>query len=850
VQLRLAIENNIRDFDASEQIVYLADANVVHLFLNPYKNWKSVTPFKEILGQDKRDLGVATAVISAEYIFSRLLAQQKGYPVFIAAEHVDEIVDHFRRIDKPRPHSDSYVLGQRSVQGPPEWNSPRDETSKDSASPRVSRDWRRIADALELLRQKLGSASYDATKMRELFAHTVPQTINALNEGEMLAQQQFARLQRDDLIRPLRLAPHLDRRYLDSIEDRQFEEWRAVLAAFVHEDFAEAPEGAFSAGHSYGRRQPRDRIMRRDANVLTQLFSINDRLLARKAPVKFVLITGDEKIHYAVAYRKMHELYNGENFLRRPIQFLPVLNFEEMPNIIFKSDSITEMRSVIDSILGLKRGIAPEFLHDLIYQLAVELKRELEPRPDPSLPAWKLALQEAWHNTIQTSFDVNIAPRIDNGIAKVRKAWDRLLQNALSLNVELLARRFQKELGPLAETLRELKESNRVGDLAQAFEEYQVRQLDVLERQHVEWCLEWLIADPVRRGAGYIPRGPLLVQQDRLGTTVSIVKAIEDVMQCTAVESGNLAGALKRILRRHDFPDLVIIAAIVAYQKGAWTQARDFAERALYRLRRMRVDRGEDNSSSLAHGSVRELEYLVALCQRFELCEVVASQQQSERDREALRFKFGSAERAHRQALANSAERFDFFTAARANAELGVLYLAGIAIDCIHPDLGLLQRHDRTRVSTWATEHLRRASSDLDTYFPDEIGAAKSETEGRISSLTRHLYFMANVNLVSAVAFFGLEDLYSHKVPRALIEAALEFVRPRLKEFPPHLEVDYEVCDWMQLEEGVTKTRRAKEIVEKCEQVLQEHEDSLTRLDRDALQRYRIQLTVRESRRD
>lgn len=117
MQLRIAVEENIRDFGASEQIVYLADANIVHLFLSPYKRWRSLSPFREILGQEKRELGVASGVITAEYIFSCLLAQQRGYAIFLAAEHVNEIIDYFDCLDNERQHGQFDAAGEKSRPG-------------------------------------------------------------------------------------------------------------------------------------------------------------------------------------------------------------------------------------------------------------------------------------------------------------------------------------------------------------------------------------------------------------------------------------------------------------------------------------------------------------------------------------------------------------------------------------------------------------------------------------------------------------------------------------------------------------------------------------------------------------
>src|SRR5262249_21335438 len=215
-----------------------------------------------------------------------------------------------------------------------------------------------------------------------------------------------------------------------------------------------------------------------------------------------------------------------------------------------------------------------------------------------------------------------------------------LSNNAVSLNVQLLARRFGEELGPLASALSRLKDTGDAEDLATAFESYQVEQLDALERQHIEWSLDWLIADLSRRQPGHIPRGPRLIRENLLGTAPNrpLETAIKNVTKLAADRGGSPASRLKFILDRYNMADVLMIAAVVAYHNGAWAQARDFGERALNRLRNI----WPDNTNQAATRSLAELEYLAALCRRFELCETVPQHLQTDHERNALRSKFNS----------------------------------------------------------------------------------------------------------------------------------------------------------------------------------------------------------------
>lgn len=839
IQLRLAVDQNIGDYEAAEQIIYVVDANVVHLFLSPYSNWSHVSPFRQILNQKKEGLGVATAVITAEYIFSRRLANQHRYPVFLAPEHSDEIVDYFRRLENP------YRRGEF------------DPLPRDASPPHVQQvdalvDQNVRAD-IETIRRELVSPRPDASKLRQLFGDIIPETIHRLDRQKVIrqpffARQQFARLLREDLVRPLHLAPHIDRRQLENFSRGAIEDWISILEIFSTPRLSTSDgEMRSRTSESQERSVARDRILSRDATMLAGLFALNQDLILRKVPAKVVLITEDEKIHLAVAYRKMYSEYDGENFLRRPIQFSPALNVQEMPNVIADSNAIREIRSVIDSILGLKGGVTRNSLHELAHRLAVELKQELEPSEEHNLPPWKTALRRAWESTVQQSFRVDVAPHIRRGLYDVKAAWERLSHNAIGLNVPLLARRYREELGPIVDRIGELEKRADTEHLATAFSDFQATQIDVLERRHIGWCLEWLLADPIRRSLRYIPRGPLLIRPDRLGIelTAGLGQAIDAVMHCAPDRSGNIATPLARILDRHGFPELVMIASVVAYRYGAWTQSRDFGERALERLYKAQNSEASSSEESARYReNALEMHYLVAVSKRFELAEIVAEKHTSERARNALRQKFASADMAHSAVIDDAESRFDFFAQIRADAELGTLYLTAVAIELIHPELEVLKsnRFGIAYYSDRAIVHLQRAGNSLDARFAGDIK--------RLGTPHAELYFKVNMNLASAFAFCGLEIPDEVRIPRDLIAAALTYIQPILKlpqqdrKFPPHLLVECEICEWMQLDDGPYRMQRAGEIVDHCAKLLEGESQALTRLDREGLERYSNRLTA------
>jgi hypothetical protein len=132
---------------------------------------------------------------------------------------------------------------------------------------------------------------------------------------------------------------------------------------------------------------------------------------------------------------------------------------------------------------------------------------------------------------------------------------------------------------------------------------------------------------------------------------------------------------------------------------------------------------------------------------------------------------------------------------------------------------------------------------------PEDTKPLAEPSRNKPPSLAEDLYFQANVNLISAVAFFGVEDLYKSKVPSALLEKAIQFVRPRFERFPAHLALDWQICEWLQSEEDHAKASLAKTILAKCDRILDANDGgkSLTRLDAEIIQRYRKHLASRQN---
>ena len=258
--------------------------------MNPYSNWQNVSPFKEILGQEKPNLAFSAAVITAEYIFSKRLSRQTGYPIFVAEEHASEVDRYISRLrDEPL-----------DIQGP--------ETERAEAMEKA-------LASLTDLRSKLATESGDV--LRREFENRIPEAVSQFQS--VAFAQQYTRLLRSDLMRPLRLAPHLDRKWLQ-VKREEYEKWCEALSLFQSADRLHSQRvGRFTGtkNEKVHSEPPFHHNLQRDARVLTQLFEINERLQERRVPVRFVFVTDDDKIHHAVAYRAKHKAFQ-DNMLRRP----------------------------------------------------------------------------------------------------------------------------------------------------------------------------------------------------------------------------------------------------------------------------------------------------------------------------------------------------------------------------------------------------------------------------------------------------------------------------------------------------------------------------------------------------
>src|SRR5262245_5308089 len=203
VELRLCLQWNADDYEFANEggrIVYLMDANVVVFFMNPVLEAHHVDAFDT--GMPGRH-AVATALVTAEFMFSRGLSGQDGYPALIAASHAEELGDILGAI---RPVADTSLTLPRRL-------------------PEAARNGLKI-----LIQQVRRGEIHREAAVKEL-RRLVPECANELLESGYQESNQFLRLYHEDLIRPLAVHSEATKDILDVRQSNaaEIEKWTDII---------------------------------------------------------------------------------------------------------------------------------------------------------------------------------------------------------------------------------------------------------------------------------------------------------------------------------------------------------------------------------------------------------------------------------------------------------------------------------------------------------------------------------------------------------------------------------------------------------------------------------------------
>ncbi len=519
--LRLCLQYNLDDYDFSQRggrIVYLMDTNIVRFFLNPQVEIGHVSAFGKTRAA-RETYGPATAALTAEFLFSRRLAGQQESPAFITPSHGEDVLDVINGLRRSEKLA---------------------ETPGADVSPKTL-----IHLNLLLERAAAGSMKPDAAaaELRKL----VPSIASLLLEGDVSEVTHLQRLYEEDLLRPLALYPGATREIMELNGETQnrVRDWKAKIVL-------ERP-----AATSAIRRK-----IDRDAEALVQIMLLDEQTI-QDPLIRFVLITADQRLFdaYTKWFWSAEGPKNQDRFLLRlPLQYVPLLNILEMPNGIESSDIIKRARLALDSLFVNLRRTDPGYPHTL------------------SLHRILARMGADFHNYLIQAYGFNPLTLGQDSVdlfRQTRRDWEKIYENCVVLNYELIESRTKANLVRLSTILR-----NNT-DLRISIYEDQQRILDQVAGRHIavgnRINLSFLTGNTAAED--YLQRAPLAlrVKFPRVLGAESLNVALDRLAKGDRTLREKVDFALNEILDYEAF----FFAACVAHRCASWWASWFFACRAI-----------------------------------------------------------------------------------------------------------------------------------------------------------------------------------------------------------------------------------------------------------------------------
>jgi len=588
IGLRLCMQWNADDSEfvsKGGRIVYLMDANVLVFFMNPFRETRLVNAFELSGGAAKQAVG--TAVITAEFLFSRNLAGQCGYPALIAPSHADELAE---LLDRMRH---------------------RVATPTSAEKPLTDGIRRQLEELIQRVRRDDIPRDSAVKQLRGL----VPDIAPELLESEFQEANQFLRLYRDDLIRPLAVHPEATSDVLDigHSDAATVNEWTDMIlqermrATKAREQFRATERGRHGSPPSVASEKRR---ARRDAEALIQTIRLDAAAQQARQATRYVLVSADRALYDAYAnwfWRDNKGEQTQTRFvLRQLLQYLPMLNLVDMPNGIESADIFVRARDALDTLLAPLRSVDPHR-----YPESLSIHRILA-----RITADDAKLQEAmkgFYGQNPFEFKVGSAPLLE----QVRRDWEEGFRISVVLNADLMRRRARSEFDALASLLRENV------DLRTAMLEDQQKILSQLEAAHLavntRVSVARLMAN-IDRTDGVAPaRGVLAIRAvfPRIVGDMPLEAVLDEL---ASGKNDNLALRVEVALQRALDHEALFFAACVAHRGSRWHTALHYAQRALALLESGLASESRGASEAERH----EIGYLAASATRYALPSVEA----------------------------------------------------------------------------------------------------------------------------------------------------------------------------------------------------------------------------------
>lgn len=582
IDLRNSIHLNSQDRDFAfkqfGEIRYLFDTNILLFFLDPFKEYGRVAPFEVFDREASQETAQALAVVTAEYLFSRQLYGQGGSAPMLSPWHADEFEKVVRALTENTPEPGT--KGARRLASVVDFNL----RGKIADLVGCSSDLGRLRAAIDVSTRTLGGA------------------------GEILMErafvgQQFGRMMRNNMIRPLRS----DETIMRLRADGRMEE-DAERDAQITDEIAER----LRVHRTYQRA---DLPFRHDNNLadirtVVELLRLNREVKRRPSskPVRYVLVTTDRALHNA-----MLDWWSGAGQveidffpIRRVLQFAPFINVNQMPNGIANDSLYGDVRAALDAFLA-----------------ACGVNHARLPR---ALPAWSApatreeggAFFEPLRHVAQQMADhLRDDPEAHGTLTELIELWQRLSRESVFLNAGLLSRRLES-FGPLADFLRKSR------DVTGAVREFMADTVASVERGHLKFSVQHHLASEIeearnRSREGNVRRGMMVLRESLPGLNDSEPLA---VFLDRVVHDGDVMRAGQMITmidqRQSSISGVFFLCACVAFWAARWESALYFADRAMLSLQSEKEDDAEAAWSGEPSGAFRtEVAYVQAVARRY-----------------------------------------------------------------------------------------------------------------------------------------------------------------------------------------------------------------------------------------
>ncbi len=605
--LRFTIENNLNDHYFANRlggrIRYIFDTNVFKLFMDPYSHrvYPRVSLFNRAAdSRQNQALLRATAVMTAEFLFSGMLSGQFNLPVLVTPKHWVEIEG---MIGKVRSNLEDEINLRNSDRF----------REKSATAPHPAEVIIELENIVDDVRRGQGNGIQALEQIKKRLPLVIqPLLSSAAYEGaqflRLMEAGAFQNLQSDRIATSEILNPKLER----------VSHWKAELtkqkAGLIESVRAErhlsqhpAPlRGLSTREPEEARRSDIDWNFDNDAISLAQVEALNDAAADEPNPTRYVFVTTDRALFRAYASSFWSNRQTKPDFfaLRFAWQYLPILNVGETRDAsIEEVPFIFDIRDTLDTCLYGVREVDRDYPHILSFY-ASRLDAALD-RNDTDAKQ----LIDAWaHPALfrEMRFLIEDGARL----ARVRDLWTQASLNALVLNAALLDRRHEHELRRISEILQSEKE------LQTAAIEQQQELLRGLEQSHMNLMINNCLRDIRERDSKPAEMRPIraplaicfsfgdLTQGESLEEFFSKVLATDTNGQRQLIASDASSTMDSKRL---------FLAACIAHRIGLWASARHTAERALSRLE------NEGQSSHEKQHQKGEILYFLALATRFSM---------------------------------------------------------------------------------------------------------------------------------------------------------------------------------------------------------------------------------------